>query len=114
MNIPVGSVRIFCLAAMALAATPSLAQQNDPLAYSIAAREDACEGRRIEKAYFVEQRRIAVECEGEAGAFILGSNGAGAAGVLAGGALALLGAFASGGNGGSGATGSTGSTTGTN
>ena len=108
-----GSVAAICVAALSLSATAAFSQENDPLAYSIAVRENACDDRRIEKAYFVEARRIAVECEGDEVAFLLGP-GAGQAGALAAGAVLLLGAFASGGGGGSGSGGTSASTTGTN
>lgn len=111
---------VFCLSVVAvgLTVTQVTAQENDPTAYSIAVRQDACNGRGIEKAYFVEPKRVAVECEADAGAVaVVGSGGTGTAtagGVIALGSLALLGAFASGQAGGSGSTGSTNSTTGTN
>ncbi|WP_068112671.1 hypothetical protein [Tropicimonas marinistellae] len=104
---------------LGVGATAAWAQENDPVAYSVAAKQDACDGRQIEKAYFIEPKRIAVECETDEGAAIL-LGGAGAAvggagsGALAAGSLVLLGAFASGKGDGIGSTASTGSTTGTN
>lgn len=118
MNTPFGRIGAICaVAAAAFAATPSWSQQgNDPMAYSIAVRQDACDGRKVEKAYFVESRRIAVECEGDNVAAVL-PGGAGQVGALGAVGIMLLGAFAAGskdgGGGSAGSTGATGSTTGT-
>lgn len=73
------------LGAALMMATPLFAQQEP--AMQVAVRMDACQGRSIVSADWMEDGRLGVSCRGSA----VGGQGGAAAGGAAGGAAAALG-----------------------